>query len=153
MIDPAGVETARALSDAAPDILLQQQLRQVAAVLPRDTSDQGCFGQGSWHGGWEIIGEVVEGFRLKPVRRLKQFSDHLGKLHLEKVALQQSRPTVSLCLASRRHTTTAETAVDGSRAQPPQLLKQQEFAMDRSHPTPRAREKPVRLQARENSWA
>ena len=47
------------------------------------------------------------------------------------------------------HTTTAESTVGGSRARLPQLLEHQEFAMDRSHPTPRAREKPVHLQARE----
>ena len=42
--------------------------------------------------------EVVEGFRLKLAGGSKQFSDHLGKLHLAKVALQQSRPTVSACV-------------------------------------------------------
>ena len=39
---------------------------------------------------------------------------------------------------SRRHSTSAETAASRSRARPPQLLKQPEFAMDRSHPSPRA---------------
>jgi hypothetical protein len=47
VIDPAGVEAARAPLDAVHLVaLLQQQLRQVAAVLPRDASDQGGFGRG-----------------------------------------------------------------------------------------------------------
>ena len=53
VIDPAGVEAARAPLDAMHLIaLLQQQLRQVAAVLPRDAGDQGGFGRGCGHGGW-----------------------------------------------------------------------------------------------------
>ena len=40
VIDPAGVEAARAPLDAMHLIpLLKQQLRQVAAVLPRDAGD------------------------------------------------------------------------------------------------------------------
>ena len=49
----------------------------------------------------------------------------------------------------RRHTTTAETAVGWSRARPPRQLKPQNAAMDRSHPSPWAQEKPMRLQATE----
>ena len=47
VIDPAGVETACAPLDAMHLVaLLQQQLRQEAAVLPRDAGDQGSFGSG-----------------------------------------------------------------------------------------------------------
>lgn len=59
------------------------------------------------------------------------------------VASAEHANSFSLCRASRRHTTTAESTVSGSRARQPQLLESQEFAMDRSHPTPRAREKPI----------
>ena len=46
VIDPGGVEAARAPLDAVHLIpLLKQQLRQVAAVLPGDAGNQGGFGQ------------------------------------------------------------------------------------------------------------
>ena len=64
------------------------------------------------------------------------------------VASAEQANSFSLCLPSRRQTTTAESTVGRSRAQPPQLLVHQELAMDRSHPTPRALEKPVHLQQR-----
>ena len=70
------------------------------------------------------------------------------------VASAEQANSVSLCLPSHGRTTTAESTVGGSRAQPPQLLWYQEFAMDRSHPTPRALEKPVHLlQKRERERA
>ena len=44
VIDPVGVEAAGPALDAMHDVaLLQQQLRQVAAVLARDAGDQGVF--------------------------------------------------------------------------------------------------------------
>ena len=44
VIDPAGVEAAGPAFDAMHHIaLLQQEFRQVAAVLPRDTCDQRGF--------------------------------------------------------------------------------------------------------------
>ena len=47
VIYPAGVETAGASLDAMHLVaLLQQELRQIAAVLPRDACDQGGFGRG-----------------------------------------------------------------------------------------------------------
>ena len=47
VIDPAGVETACAPFDAVHlEALLQEELRQAAAVLPRDTGDEGGFGRG-----------------------------------------------------------------------------------------------------------
>ena len=45
-----------------------------------------------------MSGDVVEGFRLKPAGGSKQFSDHLAKLQLAEVALQQTKPTVSACV-------------------------------------------------------
>ena len=47
VVDPAGIETARAPLDPMHLItLIQHQLRQVAAVLSRDASDQGSFRRG-----------------------------------------------------------------------------------------------------------
>ena len=42
------------------------------------------------------VGEVVEGFGLKPAGGSKQFSDHVAKLRLGKVALQQTRHRLHL---------------------------------------------------------
>ena len=58
-----------------------------------------------------MSGDAVEGFRLKPGDGSRQFSDHLAKLQLAEVALQQTRPTVSADVTP---------AVDT-----PRLLKQQ----------------------------
>ena len=44
-----------------------------------------------------MSGDVVEGFRLKPGDGSKQFSDHLAKLHLAEVGIQQKKPTISAC--------------------------------------------------------
>ena len=44
-----------------------------------------------------MSGDVVEGFRLKPGDGSKQFSDHLAKLQLAEMALQQTKATVSAC--------------------------------------------------------
>ena len=70
-----------------------------------------------------MSGDVVEGFRLKPVRRFKTASDNFGASIDEgdHSALQDTR--FRLRLASRGHTTSADTAVGGSRARPHQLLR------------------------------
>ena len=47
VIDPTGVEAARSPLDAMHLVaLLQQQLRQVTTVLPRDTGDRAVLGEG-----------------------------------------------------------------------------------------------------------
>ena len=47
VIDPAGVERGGAPLDPMHMVaLLQEELREVAAVLPGDTGDQGGFGRG-----------------------------------------------------------------------------------------------------------
>ena len=44
MVDPAGVERGSPLDSMHLVTLLQQQLRQVTAVLAGDAGDQGGFG-------------------------------------------------------------------------------------------------------------
>ena len=52
VIDPAGVERGSTPFNAVHLVaLLQQQLRQVAAVLASNAGDQSGFSCGSWHGG------------------------------------------------------------------------------------------------------
>ena len=97
-----------------------------------------------------MSGDVVEGFRLKPVRRFETTSDPLAEASLCEGGLSAVKDNrFGLWLASCGHTTSADTAVGGSSARPPQLLRRQEFAMDRSHPSPWAPERLMRLQARE----
>jgi len=49
MINPAGIETAGPALDPVHQIaLLQQQFRQIGAVLAGDAGDKGCFVHGRW---------------------------------------------------------------------------------------------------------
>ena len=45
VIDPAGIKRGGAALDAVHLVALLKQLRQIAAVLPRDASDQSSFGR------------------------------------------------------------------------------------------------------------
>ena len=68
MIDPVGVEAARASFDPMHLIaLLQQQLRQVTTVLPGDACDQGGFGRDvGMREDEELVEMSLRGFRLMP---------------------------------------------------------------------------------------
>ena len=52
VIDPAGIKGGGAPLDPMNLVpLLQEELSQIAAILPRDAGDQGGFGRNSGHGG------------------------------------------------------------------------------------------------------